>query len=194
MRSICCKSKILHPTNWYIAKFMNTNAFTMGAHSYNPKFYFNTKDFLLGNKALLNNFKGAHIHSLMVVWSVEHKEAWLEAPVVLITDIGQIELCAFKLTELSITKDTINLNIAPSWFGDDQFEWRQFIEYPRDEFIIESIEIIEIMHSVGDTCYYDLNGIQLKGGKQYLSICNGLDCNVIHTCKSDQPQKRVIQI
>ena len=169
---------------------MNSD-YELGLRNYRPKFIENVDDFRSKNGELLRSLSGHNILEVWSVWSLEYGEYWLDAPVIIVTDTRQIELCARKLEEYSVTADTVKLDDRVNWYGDERFELRKFAAY--EDCTIEAVWCVELEHTIGDYKWWALGGVAFTGNEIFLSVENGLDENLIETEWKDEEFRRLTQ-
>ncbi|RVU36797.1 hypothetical protein EOI86_16670 [Hwanghaeella grinnelliae] len=163
-----------------------------GLRNYKPQFLDNVDDFVSRNGSFLRSLSGQKILDVWCVWSLEYGEYWLDAPVIVVTDACQIELCAQKLEEFSVTTDTVKLDDRVSWYGDERFELRKFAVY--EDFEIENVWCVELQHTLNDYDWWALGGVAFTDAGHFLSITNGLDVNLIETEWKEDAFLRLTQI
>jgi len=103
---------------------MQEKIYSFGIKNYKPTFFYSTDMLLLEKSAFFESLIGEKIESIMIVWSLEHKENWLDAPIVLVTEKNRVEICCQKTNELSITQNTFSFEDKINWYGDNRFEWK----------------------------------------------------------------------
>ena len=159
--------------------------YTLGIKNYKPFFLDTTHELVNQNITLLNSLIGKNILEVYTVWSLEYNKEWTDSPIVLKLNDIQLELCAFKFDEFSLTVNTIDLSSDVNWHGDNKFKWKTYKEY--DDFRINDIAIIELKNEISNFSenpgfinnWWGLGGIQFIGESHQLSIYNGFDCNII---------------
>ena len=74
---------------------------------------------------VLRGLVGHRITATWVAWDPDDDSWFNDAPVVLVFDDGrQLELCWQKFDDLSITWDTLDLSVTPTWF-ERPLAWRR---------------------------------------------------------------------
>ncbi len=183
-----------------------------GIESYYPHFYTDTKEIIKELGLKLSNIKDKRIIDVLVVWDTKNENWFKDCPVVLNIEGIQLELCANKIDELSITFNTIDMSQKIDWYGIDEFklEWRK---EPFSDLLlakgkkIKNIELIEYnyqtvivyskdnLKSVGDqNSSWILNGIGFELEDGYFSVCNGLDENEISIKPETSDSIRTIKL
>ncbi|ELS32500.1 MULTISPECIES: hypothetical protein [Pseudanabaena] len=169
-----------------------------GIRSYQPKWSDSATE-LLG---LISRIPliGSQVQALWSLWDEENDEWFNDAPVVICTQENQLEFCANKLNEFSISLDSINLSVPVYWCEDEDPDTKSFrwVQQRNPEFrdlvgkLITGIEIVEsrverdIQIFLGLELWI-LSGIALQFQDERLEILNGLDCNILsRSQKSDE--------
>jgi hypothetical protein len=73
----------------------------------------------------LRRLRGQRIEATWLVWILDLDEWFADLPVVLRIGEQQLEVCARRLDELSITWDTIDVQVPPRAWVDWQLRWRR---------------------------------------------------------------------
>jgi hypothetical protein len=132
---------------------------------------------------LLSSLVGQRFQGARVVWDRSDDTFFADAPIVLYFGPQKVEVCVNQLDELSVTQDTINESIQPTWV-DDFFDlvWRDAPELTglRGRQLLQ-IWCIECAFEIAQNPkVWLLNGLKfvLDGGA--FSVLNALDENLIH--------------
>lgn len=179
---------------------MQEKIYSFGIKNYKPTFFYSTDMLLLEKSAFFESLIGEKIESIMIVWSLEHKENWLDAPIVLVTEKNRVEICCQKTNELSITQNTFSFEDKINWYGDNRFEWRKLKAY-NSEFFITNIKILELFNEISNVSnddsfksqWWDLGGIKFESSTNEICIWNGLDTNVLSFDSSSEKGIREIK-
>lgn len=158
--------------------------YELGILNYEPNFKENTASFLNESGEAIQKLNGALIQGVYVVWNLEYNEAWLDAPVIIKTNQGQVVLAAKYLSHFSLTTDAIDMSIPINWYGDTQFEWRCLKNYEDNNFEITSANIIEFHIGPDNHMSWVFGGVKFSGKDNFIIIVNGLDCLAISFDKS----------
>ena len=76
----------------------------------------------------LRSLPGRRLTDVRIVWDQEDDSWFADEPVVMVFDDVQLEIVFWKLNELSISWNAIDLEAKPNWFGsfgDMDLQWRQ---------------------------------------------------------------------
>ncbi len=167
----------------------------LGIESYNPKFYTETGDIFTELNEAFGKLIGKVISEVWVAYDINENEWFKDCPVVLKIDDMQVEICAYKMDELAITLNSINMSEKLNWYDMEDFEleWRMNV-FPDLLTILNKkicdIEIIEY-NLIAEIIYnkdieqskkasaWLLNGIGFKLEDGYCAVFNGLDENNI---------------
>lgn len=134
---------------------------------------------------LLPGLLGQELRLSQVVWDIDDDSFFADAPVLLQFDTDTLEVCFSKLDQVSLTTDTIDLEITPTWFGgyDFNLEWRNG---PDSVFLdvigrrLSAVRLIEYHFDLSDfagTSPWVVCGVEFSFGGRLLLVTNGLDEN-----------------
>ncbi|MCM3488956.1 hypothetical protein M3689_06490 [Alkalihalophilus marmarensis] len=160
-------------------------------NTYSPRFISNPVDLVAEHKEKLVALTGKTIKSIWIAWDHQSNRWLREMPVVIEAGNEQIELCANRIGEYSITFNTINLEFAPSSM---QISWEENKLNEIHRVLNQEIRSTEMIEStVHISCLkedqlsgkvavdYVIDGIGFNLERGYLAVCNGLDENIILT-------------
>ena len=129
-------------------------------------------------------------------WSLWDNEAWFEdAPVIFEIGKYQLEFCANKIGEFSVTKNTIDTNAVVSWCEEPSdtgdLTWRK---NAHSEFLdllgskVTEVGVVEynldegLQNLLGQS--WVLSGSYIFCGARFAKIFNALDCNGLSNKKN----------
>lgn len=161
-----------------------------GISNYQPQWTNSTSE--LAELIAMTSLVGLQVKSLWSLWDEESDEWFSDAPVVICTQEKQLEFCATKLNEFSLSLDSIDLDLPVYWCGykatDEQpLRWVQQRNLELRNLSGKTITDVEIVESymTQDTQAFlglgswILSGIAFQFQKEYLEIVNGLDQNLL---------------
>lgn len=174
----------------------------LGIQNYNPQFHEDANQLVEKHKKELELLIGQSIIEIWILWNLTEDEWYTIAPVVIVTDAMQIEVCANKINEYSITFNTIDINqeVEPSDMGDEEVWFYKWKKYQSSNLFmnrqITGIYVIELLYEttvlqdyknpdqVGRTFRnWLLHGIGFEIEDKFLSLYNAFDCNGIQDFK-----------
>lgn len=185
----------------------------LGVTNYQPNFLTKAKEIMSKVGINLEDLIGKKILEVWIVWDETNDEWFEDCPVILNIEGTHLEICNWKIDELSLTFDTIDLSEQLNWYDMDHYilKWHDAtksnlmsIKNQR----INNIELIEYSYVIEninpkkdnpeqikkEDQYWFINGIGLILESGYLSIENGLDKNVIRTSPDIKEYLRRINI
>jgi len=182
--------------NYYSDKRRGDSAMWLGISNYAPHFLTQADQFVNLHRELLVSLKGQRLREIYILWNLFDDEWCSLSPIVLITNKTQIELCANKINEYSLTQNTIEIDIEvePSDMGDGEiwrYQWVRYNNFTCDTFIT-GVEVIELRYDT--TVIHDqneprnvgyefsnwlLHGLGIQTEKDYFSFYNAFDTNGI---------------
>ncbi|WP_442053460.1 hypothetical protein [Paenibacillus sp. 2TAB19] len=191
---------------------MMVNSMWLGIKNYQPDFCELTNQLIEKHRKKLLILKGDQIKKVFILWNNTEDEWCKVAPIVLTTKTTQIELCANKINEYSITYDTIVLSeeIEPSDMGDGEiwhYEWRLYTQGDYTNSKIIDAEIIELLFKT--TTIHDkdnpenngneyedwlLHGVGFELDSGYICFYNEFDSNGIELFKEKREEIRYITL
>ncbi|MEL6138989.1 MAG: hypothetical protein AAFR42_16475, partial [Cyanobacteria bacterium J06628_6] len=85
------------------------------------------------------------------MWDVDDDEWFNDAPIVLCTETQQLEFCANRLSDFSLSTDSIDLSLPVYWCGEEESDFRplRWVQQRNNEFhgfvqqSIAGVEVIE---------------------------------------------------
>lgn len=185
-----------------------------GVNDYEPNFYGSSAEIIQNFSSQLLRLKEQKIINIYSMWDKINEEWNDDAPVILELTSFNLEVCNYKLEELTLSINSINIHQEIEKydfeeFGKFEYEWRkrpeEVLKFSQAKII--DIEIIEykfestaiahqsIPEEIGQTTSnWILNGIGFLTSKGYFSICNGLDTNKIILFKEGGDYLRYIKV
>ncbi len=159
----------------------------LGIKNYNPSFCEDTDQLLTNHKESLVRLHGEQILGIWILWNLTEDDWYSSTPIVVKTNSIQVEFCANKINEYSITYNSIDIEcqVDPADMGDDEiwyFEWRQLGEARTH--IGNSISKVEIIELLFETKVLHDEEHPERVGNEYSNwllhgVCLNLDgCNL----------------
>ncbi|PZD97015.1 hypothetical protein DNH61_04780 [Paenibacillus sambharensis] len=166
----------------------------LGINNYSPDFIDNTEQFITKHDDMLHSLIGQSIDGINILWNKTEDEFYSIAPVLFKISEIQIELCANKLDEFSLTYNLIDplTEVEPSDMGDGEvwfYEWRRYSGFIKSS-TITGIDILELLFEsrvihdkdnpelIGQqSSNWLLHGIGLQTLDYYVTVYNAFDCN-----------------
>lgn len=151
----------------------------LGIAGYEPDWLSDPVSFCDRHVAALGALLAGKLVSTWVLWDTTHDEHFAEAPVILQFDRGpQIEVCCWKLDEMSLTYDRIDVSDPPDWGWEPRaFEWRRDALRPLASVLgaqLQTVGLIEIEFTAARSAWC-LGGLEFGFEEASLGIYNGLD-------------------
>ncbi|WP_046226971.1 hypothetical protein [Paenibacillus dauci] len=185
-----------------------------GINNYEPNFYKSSSEIIQSFSSQLLRLKEQHIINIYAMWDKINEEWNDDAPIILEFTAFNLEVCNYKLEELALSINLINIHQEIEKydfeeFGKFEYEWRkrpeevlkfnratiismEIIEYKFESTLIASQSVTE---EIGQTTSnWILNGIGFITSKGYFSICNGLDTNRISHFREEGDYLRYIKV
>lgn len=172
--------------------------------NYLPYYLNSVQAVLETHSSALSSLLGKSLTDSWVVWEQNEDEWFNDAPVVLNFEGVHLELNFFKLDELSITFDTLDLHQKPDWYGLTNFDliWRKDVLkelvdvkgfYLERMTVTEYLFETEVMENrtypelVGQkNAAWLLSGLSFWfGDSKFVTVHNGLDENAV---SAEQPK------
>jgi len=185
-----------------------------GINNYEPEFYDSSAEIIENFSSQLLRLKEQKIINMYSKWDKINEEWNDNAPIILEFTSFNLEVCNYKLEELALSINSINIHQEIEKydfeeFGRFEYEWRkrpeEVLKFSQAK--ITGIEIIEhkfessliasqsITEEIGQTTSnWILNGIGFVTSKGYFSISNGLDTNQISLFKEEADYLRHIKV
>ncbi|MFS0634846.1 hypothetical protein AB1K84_02990 [Mesobacillus foraminis] len=98
----------------------------LGAENYQPKPYSESSEMMKDHQSNLETIIGKRMKELWVAWDTNIHEWFNDAPVIIVFEEGQIELCAFKSVQFIIIFNEMTLSKPNDWYGTGlQLSWKK---------------------------------------------------------------------
>jgi hypothetical protein len=173
----------------------------LGIPNYETNFVYTTDEILSLCRNLAREIIGKTIECSWVA-ILRSDEHWLkDLPIILRIGGNNYEVCWMKFSDLSITKNLINVQDGFNWMDSEDEEllcdWQKN-GLPKLQAVIgqsiKSIQLLEAQYSFGDNQTWLPNGVEFILSNGYLSIFNNLDENGISLNKWEGDFYRLTKI
>ena len=176
----------------------------LGVEGYEPHFFRTAQELINTRGSAIRALYGMKLQGVWLMWDRKDDSWWQDGPVILEFDDLQCELCANKLSEYSVTFDSIDREQSLDWFGIEEIQltWKvnplpeiiPFVgqavsgifvtEYYFETTVVANRNYPERIGQVDAT--WLLHGILFKLNDQWLHAYNGLDQNSL---EYDEPSR-----
>jgi hypothetical protein len=173
----------------------------LGIPNYSGKFVHEHGEILSLYNTFANEVIGKTIRCSWIA-ILKNDGRWLKGlPIVLNIDHENYEICWMKFSDVSITKNLIDIHQPFNWMNSEDEEL--LCDWKKDELpILQSIvgqsitkvQILEAEHSFGENLIWMPNGIEFTLSNGYLSIFNNLDENGIADLEWQGDHYRLVEV